>query len=214
MRIVLTTARRTLLVSSALPLLAVAAGAAWVGTQLARAGLGGGEVFVEEVRHGSLLFAGVLALSLAEPLEVGRDARAGLLLLRRARSGGFALPARWLGLLLGILPVVAAAGLASGGIPAAPVSLVLELALLCAGGLFLGACFDRAALVPALWGLFVLGHLRPWLDGSASGSFAALLVPRLGEAVTWNGAVHALLWCAGILLLADRRLAAISARAA
>ena len=46
------------------------------------------------MRHGSVLFAGVLALSLAEPLEVGRDARQGLLLLRRARNGGFALGRR------------------------------------------------------------------------------------------------------------------------
>lgn len=214
MRLVLSIARRVLCVPSLLPVVAVAAGAAWMGTWLAQYVLGGDDGFVEEVRHGSVLFAGVLALSLAEPLEVGRDARQGLLLLRRARDGGFALGRRWLGLLLATLPVATAAALAGGGLPEAAWSLLVELGLLCAGGLLLGACFSRAVLVPALWGLFVLGHLRPWLDGSGVGSFAALLLPRLGDTDGAFGLVHAGLWCAGALLLAERRLVAVAARSA
>ncbi|MCB9897276.1 MAG: hypothetical protein H6825_04670 [Planctomycetes bacterium] len=214
MRVVLSTLRRTLLVPSALPVIAVSAAAAWLGTQLARGVLGGDEGFVEEVRHGSLLFAGALVLSLAEPLEVGKDARSGLLLLRRAKDGGFALVRRWMGLLLAVLPVAAVTALAAGGLPEAPLLLLVELGLLCAGGLLLGACFDRAILVPALWGLLVLGHLRPWLDGSGVGSFVALLVPRLGDTGGGLGLLHAALWCCGALLLADRRLVAVSAHVA
>jgi hypothetical protein len=199
---VLTTLRRTLLVPAILPLTLVAMAVSWLGSRLAAEALGADEGFLEEVRAGSLLFGGALVLSLAEPLEVLRDARGGLLLLRAARGGGFALGRRWLGLLLAVLPTVLLCGWAAGGRPVAPLALLLDLGVLCAGGLLLGAFLERALLVPALWCLLVLAHLRPWLAGTP----AAWLLPRMGELTDARAAAHALCWCAAMLLIADWRL--------
>ncbi len=105
------TLRRTLAAPALLPLSLVAAGLAWLGRRLAQEALGGGEGFTDEVRTGALLLAGALVLSLSEPLELAREARGGLLLLRAAKGGGFALPQRWAGLLLAMLPTVVLAAL-------------------------------------------------------------------------------------------------------
>ncbi|HZJ71870.1 MAG TPA: hypothetical protein VFF36_13135, partial [Planctomycetota bacterium] len=102
----LSTARRVLLAPS-LPLLTlVAAGSSFLAVLLASQALGGDQGFVDEVRGACLPFAGALVLSLAEPLDVGREVREGWLRLRVARGGGFALLSRWAGLLLGTLPTV------------------------------------------------------------------------------------------------------------
>jgi hypothetical protein len=212
---VLTTLRRTLLVPSMLPLTAVAMAVSWLGSYLAAAGLGGDEGFVQELRAGTLLFAGALVLSLAEPLELLREARGGLLLLRAARGGGFALGRRWLGLLLAALPTVLLCGWAAGGAPRAPVALLLDLGVLCAGGLLLGAFLERALLVPALWCLLVLAHLRPWLAGGPDvWRPVAWLLPRVGELSDVRGAAHALCWCAAVLLIADWRLGRVTGQGA
>jgi hypothetical protein len=205
---VLTTLRRTLFAPAAVAVTALAVALAWLGSYLAAAQLGADAAFLAELRAGSMLFGGALVLSLAEPLAVLRDARGGLLALRIARGGGFALGARWLGLLLATLPTVLLCGWASGGVPAAPLALLLDLAMLCAGGLALGAFLDRGLLVPALWCLAVLAQLRPWLGDSP----AAWILPRIGDlggavaGVSALGAAHALCWCAAALLLADWRL--------
>jgi len=157
----LSTLRRTLGSPALLPLSLAAAGLAWLGRRLAESALGGGEGFVDEVRSGALLVAGVLVLSLAEPLAVAREARSGLLLLRAARGGGFALTQRWLGLVLAMLPTVALSALAAGGVPQQPLPLLLDLLVLAAGGLLLGSLLERGLLVPALWLLLVAGQLRP-----------------------------------------------------
>ena len=196
-----------------LPVLAVAGAAAWLGARLATAGLGAGEGFVDEVLAGSLLFAGALVLSLAEPLELGRDARAGLLTLRVAKGGGYALGRRWLGLLLATLPAVALAAVAGGGWPEHPWVLLRQLGVLCAGGLALGAWFDRQLLVPALWMLLVAGHLAPWLADVAPP--LAWVLPRLGEVETDLGVwawAHAVVWSLGAACLARWRLDALVAR--
>jgi|GEM_PF-1840587 len=208
MQPLLSTLRRTLAAPALVPLTLVAAGLAWLGRKLAAEALGGGAGFVDEVRTGSLLVAGALVLSLAEALAVARDARSGLLLLRSARGGGFALPQRWLGLVLAMLPTVALASVASGGAPAAPWPLLLDLLALAAGGLLLGSLLERGLLVPALWLLLVAGHLRPWLESSGG----AWLLPAFGHMQGAEGALHAALWCTGALLLADWRLAAVVGR--
>ncbi len=218
---VLTTLRRTLLVPASVAVTALAAALAWLGSYLAAAQLGADEGFLAEVRAGSLLFGGALVLSLAEPLTVLREARGGLLALRAARGGGFALGRRWLGLLLATLPTVLICAWAAGGEPASPLGLLLDLGVLCAGGLALGAFLERALLVPALWCLLVLGQLRPWFGDSP----AAWLLPHMGDlsgagatgaasgsagpAVSAATAAAALLWCAGMLLLADWRLSRV-----
>jgi len=207
---VLSCLRRTLLVPAMLPLTGVAMGLAWLGTRLARGALGGEEGFVDEVRAGSLLFSGALVLSLAETLAVMRDARSGLLLLRAAKGGGFSLPARWLGLLLASLPTVALASLAGGGGLRVPPPVLADLAVLCAGGLFLGSWLERPLLVPALWCLLVAGHLRPWLADNP----VAWVLPAFGQLGGAAGLLHAALWCASMLLLAEWRLGAVAARAA
>ncbi len=201
---------RTWAAPTAIPVVLVSMGAAALGTRLASQALGGSEGFVDEVRAGSLLFAGALALSLAEPLEVGRDARRGLLTLRVARGGGLALLQRWIGLGLAIAPTVVAAAWASGSLPGTPLALGLQLLVLCAGGLALGAWFERHLLVPGLWLLLVAAHLRPWLAEVAPP--AAWLLPRLGDLQGAAGAGHALLWCAGALLLATARLRLVLGR--
>jgi hypothetical protein len=200
-----------------LAVLAVAAAGAWLGQELAAAGLGAGMGFLDEVLAGSLLFAGALALSLAEPLEVGRDARAGLLTLRVARGGSYGLGRRWLGLLLATLPAVALAALAAGGLPPEPWVLLRQLGVLCAAGLALGAWCDRHLLVPVLWVLLVAGHLRPWLLDVAPPLAWAL--PRLGEVETganaahaWAPWLHAGAWSLGAVWLARWRLAALVGR--
>ena len=201
---------RTWASPTAIPVVLVSMGAAYLGTRLAAEGLGASGGFVDEVRAGSLLFAGALALSLAEPLEVGRDARRGMLSLRVAKGGGLALAQRWLALGLAILPSVVAAAWASGSLPAAPVALGLQLLVLCAGGMLLGAWFERQLLVPGLWLLLVVAHLRPWLAEVLPP--AAWLLPRLGDLEGLSGALHALLWCAGALLLAAARLRVLLGR--
>jgi hypothetical protein len=204
----LSTLRRTLGSPALLPLSLAAAGLAWLGRRLAESALGGGEGFVDEVRSGALLVAGVLVLSLAEPLAVAREARSGLLLLRAARGGGFALTQRWLGLVLAMLPTVALSALAAGGVPQQPLPLLLDLLVLAAGGLLLGSLLERGLLVPALWLLLVAGQLRPWLQDAGAG----WLLPALGHMTGLEGVLHAALWCAGALLLADWRLGALVGR--
>ena len=198
----LSTARRVLLAPS-LPLLTlVAAGSSFLAVLLASQALGGDQGFVDEVRGACLPFAGALVLSLAEPLDVGREVREGWLRLRVARGGGFALLSRWAGLLLGTLPTVLVCALAAGGWGRQPLGALLELAVLCAGGLLLGAWLERALLVPALWCLLVGGHLWPWLAESG----ASWVLPRLGGEVGPLETLSAAVWCAGSLLLARARL--------
>ena len=206
--VALSIVRRTLLVPSLWPVAFVSAVAAWVGTWLAVESMGATEVYVAEVRHGSMLFAGVLTLSLAEPLQTARDARSGLLLLRVARGGGFALVSRWLGLVVATLPLVLLAGLAAGGLPAEPLTLLVQLLVISAAGLALGAFLERGRLVPALWGLVLLGHLQPWIASARWGGAVAWLLPRLGQLEGGWGLVHGLAWSAGALLVAQGRLSA------
>jgi hypothetical protein len=199
----LSTARRVLLAPALVPLTLVCAASSGLAVLLADEALGGDEGFVDEVRRACLSFAGALVLSLAEPLEVGREAREGWLALRVARGGGFALVSRWVGLLLGTLPTVLVSAWAAGGWPRQPLGVLLELAVLCAGGLLLGAWLERALLVPALWCLLVGGHLWTWIAGSG----ASWLLPRLDGGGGWPAAAA---WCAGSLLLARARLSAVA----
>jgi hypothetical protein len=185
----------------------VAAAASWLGVALARNALGGSEGFVEEVRAGCLPFAGALVLSLAEPLAVAEEARSGLVLLRMSRGAGAALAFRCAGLVLATLPSVLVCALATGGWPPAPGALLLELTVLAAGGLWLGAWLSRPLLVPAIWCLLVVGYLRPWFGDTP----VAWLLPALGELKGPAGAAHALLWAAGALVLAGSRLRAVAA---
>jgi len=204
----LSTLRRTLFSPAMLPLALVAAGLAWLGRRLAAEALGAQQGFLGEVRTGSLLVAGALVLSMSGALAVRREARDGLLALRLARGGGFALPQRWAGLVLGMLPVVALAALFGGGPPPQPVPLLLDLLVLSAGGLLLGSVLEGGLLVPALWLLLLAGHVRPWLTGSGAG----WLLPAFGRMDGVEGALHAGLWCAGALLLADWRLGVAAGR--
>lgn len=202
----LSTARRVLLAPALVPLTLVAAASSWLAVLLASQALGGDEGFLAEVRRACPPFAGALVLSLAEPLEVGREVREGWLVLRVARGGGFALLSRWAGLLLATLPTVLLAAAAAGGWPQDPAGMLLELGVLCAGGLLLGAWLERALLVPALWCLFVGGHLWPWLAGSG----ASWVLPRLDGSAGGAGWLPAAVWCAGSLLLARARLTAVA----
>jgi hypothetical protein len=209
MQALLTTVRRVLAAPALLPLTAAAAGASWLGVRLAQQGLGGSEGFVDEVRAGCLPFAGALVVSLAEPIAVAGEARSGLVLLRLARGAGPALAWRCAGLVLAALPTVLACALATGGWPADPFGVLLQLVVLAAAGLLLGAWLARPLCVPALWCLLVAGHLRPWF-GEAP---LAWLLPALGGPDGAAGALHALLWTAGALVLADARLRAVAAGA-
>jgi hypothetical protein len=209
MTALVTTVRRVLAAPSLVPLTLAAAGASALGVTLARGALGGSEGFVDEVRAGCLPFAGALVLSLAEPLALAEEARSGLVLLRLSRGGGTALLGRCAGLLLATLPSVLICALATGGLPADPLALLLELAVLAAGGLCLGAWLARPLLVPALWCLLVAGYLRPWFGDAP----VAWLLPALGGLAGPAGALHALLWAAGALVLADVRLRAVAAGA-
>jgi hypothetical protein len=74
----------------------------------------------------------------------------------------------------------------------------------------LGSVLERGRLVPALWALLVLGHLRPWLVASEWGRPVALLLPRLAEVSSDAGWPSAALWCAAALLLARVRLVAVA----
>jgi len=202
----LSTARRVWLAPALVPLTLVAAGSSWLAALLASQALGGDQGFVGEVRAACLPFAGALVLSLAEPLELGREAREGWLALRAARGGGFALLSRWAGLLLGVLPTVLISAWAAGGWPGRPAAALLELGALAAGGLLLGAFLERAVLVPALWCLLVAGHLLPWLAGSG----VDWILPRLGADAGWRAALSVGAWCAGCLVLARARLLAVA----
>lgn len=204
----LATLRRTLAAPALLPLSLVAAGLAWLGRRLAQEALGGGEGFVDEVRTGALLLAGALVLSLSEPLQLVHEARGGLLLLRVAKGGGYALPQRWAGLALAMLPSVLLAALAGGGLPPRPLPVLLDLSVLVAGGLLLGSLLERTLLVPALWLLLLAGHLRPWLLAGGAGWF----LPAFGRMDGAEGALHAALWSGGALLLAQWRLSAVTGR--
>lgn len=208
MQPLLSTLRRTLGTPALIPLSLVAAGLAWLSQRLAREALGGGEGFVDEVRTGSLLLAGALVLSMSEALAVRREARDGLLALRAARGGGFALPQRWAGLLLAMLPTVVLAALCGGGAPVRPLPLALDLAVLAAAGLLVGSLVEGGLIVPALWLLLLAGQLRPWLLASGAG----WILPAFGRMEGTEGALHAALWCAGALLLADWRLSAVAGR--
>lgn len=212
MSVIRSTFVRTLVAPSTLPVAFAAAALAFLGVLLARSALGGQEGFVDEVRHGSLLFAAALALSLAEPLEVGRDARGGPLLLRLVRGGRPALALRALGLVLATVPFVLVATWAGGAlVPSQPVALVVEVFVLASGGLLLGAWFDRARLVPALWCLIVAGHLHPWL-GEGFGRPVAWLLPELGGDVGAGALLHAGLWAAAALALAEARVLGVAGR--
>lgn len=208
MLVLLDTLRRTLLVPSSAMVAVAAAALAWFGTWLAGSVLGGSEGFVDEVRAASLLFAAALALSMAEPLLVAREARSGLLTLRVARGGGFALGWRWAGLALSTLPAVSLAAWAGSGWPERPLAVLMDLSILAAGGVFLGAWLERGLAVPALWCLLVVGNLRPWLGDH----WVAWLVPGLGGLSGVTGALYAALWCVALLLLANHRLGTVVAR--
>ena len=131
------------------------------------------------------------------------------MLLRLSRGGGAALVWRCAGLVLATLPTVLLCALATSGWPVAPGALVLQLVVLAAGGLCLGAWLSRPLLVPALWCLLVAGYLRPWFGDVP----VVWLLPALGELDGVMGAAHALLWTAGALVLADSRLRAVAAGA-
>jgi hypothetical protein len=193
-----------------IPVMFVTTLAAWLARQLSASLLGGPEAYLAEVAAGSQLLAGVAVLSLAEPLEVAREARSGLLTLRAARGGGFALVLRWLALTVATLPSVVLAAWAGGALPGDPLGLVLQLAVLAAAGLVLGAWLDRRLLVPALWIVLVLAYLSPWLEQGAPP--LAWVVPRLGHLEGLHGAAHALVWCSAALVLARSRLLAVAAR--
>jgi len=206
--------RRTL-GAPAMPLVAAGAVvAAWLSTLLAEASLGANEGFVDEVRQGAALFGGALVLSLAEPLEVGREARSGLLAVRLSRTRTSGLAVRALALSMSTWPVVAAVSLAAGGLPPDPVSLVVELFVLAAGGLALGSVLDRHLLVPALWGLLVVAHLRPWLAEAAWGAPLAWVLPRMGDMQGPLALAHGVAWGAAALLLAGWRLDVAAGRPA
>jgi len=210
MRAWLSILRRVWCVPAIVPVTVLAVGGTAFATLLTRSALGGG---VDDVRQGSLLFAGALFLSLCEPLEVGREARAGSLQLVAVRRRGLGLPARALGLWAGSLPVLSLAALASGGWPPDPVGLLGSQLVLGMAGLFLGAFLDRALLVPALWVLVLVGHLRPWIAAGAAAPLAWFL-PGLGELRSGPALAHALVWGAGLLCLAQWRLERVVARAA
>jgi len=214
MTVLQSTLRRTLVSAAFWPTVLVSLGASWVATQLVSASLGPTEEFLSEIRQGCMLFAGLLVLSLAEPLQVGREARGGLLLLRAVRANNFGLLSRWAGLLLATLPAVFAAAIASGGLPSSALALILQLAVLTAGGLLLGSFLERGRLVPALWVLAVVGQLRPWLVTNRWGGAVAWLLPDLAglqEGVA-PGMLHAALWIVGALCLARWRLSGVAAR--
>ncbi len=202
--------RRTLMSPAVVPVAFAAAALTFLGVMLARSVLGGQEGFVDEVRRGSLLFAAALALSLAEPLEVGRDARGGLLMLRLVRGGRPLLVLRALGLSLATWPIVLVASWAGGVVfPPEPLGLAVEIFVLASAGLLFGAWFDRARLVPALWCLIVAGHLRPWLIDGASAPVGWLL-PSLGGSGDLLALVHALLWAGAALAFAEARLLTVA----
>ena len=202
---------RCLTAPSLAPVLFLGGVAAWVSSTLAASALGADAAFLAEVRQGSLLFAGLLFLSLAEPLETGREARDGLLLLRAVRGGGFALTARWAGLLAATLVSLLPAAVVGGGWPRAPLAVVAGLGVFVAGGLLLGACLRRAHLVPALWALAVATHLRPWLASEAWTAPVAWLLPDLAAVERPAGLGAAACWVAGALLLTHARLARVAA---
>lgn len=211
MRSILSILRRTVLVPAFLPVTVMAAAGTWLGVRLAGAALGGNEGFVGEVREGALLFAALLVLSMAEPLEVGREARGGVLTLHLARGRRLGMAGRCLGLALGTLPAVLVAALAGGGLPSDPLALGLELIVASAAGLFLGAWLDRKLLVPALWTLILVAHLRPWLLGSEMSALAWLL-PRMGDFQGGWGVAHALLWAGAMVALTEWRVASVASR--
>lgn len=208
MRVILATVQRTWAEAALWPIVVLAAGLAWLGRRLALEALGGGEEYAGEVQAGALLLAGAAVLSLAEPLVLAREARGGLLLLRAARCGGFGLAGRWAGLMLAMLPALALAVVAGGGLPPRPLGVALDLVVLVAGGLLLGSLLERTLLVPALWILLVAGHLRAWLEPAGVG----WLLPAFGQLDGWDGALHAVLWACGALALARWRLAAVAGR--
>ena len=217
MSVVLTVARRALFVPTLLPLTLVALAGAWAGPWLAMNSMGATDAYLSEVRHGCLLFVGTLVLSMSEPLLVGREAASGLLSLRVAKAGGLGLVPRWLGLTLACVPLVVLSAFVAGGAPRDPAALLAQLLVLAAGGLLLGSFLERGRLVPALWALLVIGHLRPWLEavqweGLAVGKALALIVPRLGAVDGSQGALHALLWSLAALALARARLLAVAGR--
>ncbi len=196
--------RRTLLTPALLPLTLFAMGLTWLGVEMARAGLGADEGLVADVRSACLPFAAALVLSLADPLALRSEAQRGMLRLRAARTGGFALVPRWLGISLATLPTVALCALAGGAFPDDPLGLLLDLSLLCAGGLLLGSLLPRRLLVPALWCLLVAGYLRPYYAQTP----VAYLLPGLGAPGDAPRACFALAWSGGALLLARSRLLA------
>ena len=208
--VLLSVARRSLLVPALVPVAFVVSVSSWASIWLALESMGATEAYLAEVRHGCLLFAGALALSLFEPLRTGDDARRGMLRLRWAHRGALGLVPRWLGLVLATLPVVILAALAAGGAPGDPLALLIQLHVLAAGGMALGAFLERGRLVPALWALLVLGHVRPWVAASDWGRPLAWLLPRLSEVGAGQAAWPALLWCVGALLIARARLSVVA----
>jgi hypothetical protein len=204
--------RRSLLVPSLVPVAFVVAVLSWAGIWLARESMGATDLYLAEVRHGCLLFAGTLTLALAEPLRTREDVGKGALLLRYARSGELALVPRWIGLGLACLPLVAVAAVAAGGLPSRPGLLAAQLMVLAAGGLALGALLQRGRLVPALFGLLILGHLRPWIHEADWGPAVTWVLPRLAAVDGVDGLLHAALWSAAMLFLAHARLVRVAGR--
>lgn len=204
--------RRTLQVPALVPVAFVVCVTSWASIWLARESMGATAVYLDQVRHGCLLFSAVLVLTVAEPLRTRADAAAGIMRLRFARSGALGLLSLWLGLTLACLPLAALVSLVTLGWPQAPLALLAEVLVLVAGGLALGALLDGGRLVPALWGLLILGHLQPWLASSPSGAAAAWALPRLGGLEGVGGWVHAALWSAGALCLARAQLLRVVAR--
>jgi len=209
---VLSIVRRSLCVPALLPVAFVTAVLSWAGVWLARGAMGATPDYLADVRHGCLLLAGTLALALAEPLHTRADVGRGLLSLRFARSGGLGLLPRWIGLGLACLPMLALAALASGGLPSRPLLLASQLAVLAAGGLALGAVFERGRLVPCMLGLLVLGHLRPWIERASWGPAVSWLLPDLSALEGSQGLLHAALWSAAALVLARARLRCVAGR--
>jgi len=207
------TLRRVLVVPQTALAALLGAGLTLLSVRLAGEALGGGEGYVDEVRRASLLFSGALVLSLAEPLAVAGEARSGLLTLRRARGGSFGLAGRWLGLWLSTGPALLLSALAGGGWPDGGGHVPVDLAMLAAAGLLLGAWLPRPLLVPALWMLLAAGHLRPWLGELTAGR----LLPAFGAARELPADLASLAapaaFCAGCLLLSHWRLLAVTARA-
>ncbi|MED5329759.1 MAG: hypothetical protein VX916_00525 [Planctomycetota bacterium] len=203
---------RSLFVPQILPIAVIAVGASWLGVRLASSVLGGTEGFVGEVRDGAFLFSGALTISLAEPLGLWNEARAGMLTLTLARADFAGLLWRCVGLVMASTPVLFAVALVTGGWPSQPIGLIGDLSVMAAAGLFLGSFLRRSLLVPSFWLLLMIVHLRPWLDAGAGHSVAWFL-PQPEMTGEWPELVHGALWIGATLTLANWKVRQIAGRA-